>query len=172
MARSRAGERRKVPVTPQVTSNSSSSSEEGLEAVVQQRKLNLALNPPIPLEVPTTVEDRGLKFFYSQFLTASSVAREGPFVLSNASFLSTVSVESQFRDAVVSVGLAALANVTRDRSLRLVAREKYATSLNAVRLAVANPLQASPIQILKIILMIGLYEVCPIDPRSALASLG
>ncbi|KAJ5525679.1 hypothetical protein N7494_012329 [Penicillium frequentans] len=157
-AKSRAGERRKTPVTPQVNSDSSSS-EEDLKAVVQQRKLTLALNPSIPLEVPTTVEDRGLNFFCSQFVTASAAAMEGPFVLSKTSFISTISVELQFRDAVVSVGLAALSNVTRDRSLRLVAREKYAASLNAVRQAVENPLQASPPQIMKIILMIGLYEM-------------
>lgn len=171
-AKSRAGERRKISVTPQVNSNLSSSSEDDLKAVVQQRKLNLALKPSIPLEVATTVEDRGLEFFCSQFVTATSAAIEGPFTLSKTSFLGTISAELHFRDAVVSVGLAALSNVTRDRSLRLVAREKYATSLNVVRQAVENPLQASPPQIMKIILMIGLYEVCPIDQRIILASLG
>ncbi|KAJ5671090.1 hypothetical protein N7507_000217 [Penicillium longicatenatum] len=156
-AKSRA-ERRKVPVAPE-TSDSSSSSEEDLKAVVQRRKPNVAREPTIPLAVPISVEDRGLTFFCSQFVTATSAAMEGPFVLSKSCFLSTVSVELPFRDAVVSVGLAALSNVTRDRSLRLVAREKYAGSLNAVRRAVENPLQARPNQTLKIIFMIGLYEM-------------
>ncbi|KAJ6090485.1 hypothetical protein N7486_009300 [Penicillium sp. IBT 16267x] len=157
--KSRAGERRKVPITPQVNSDASLSSEEDLKAVVQRQKLTLELNPTIPLAVPTSVEDQGLKFFCSQFVTASSAAMEGPFVLSKSSFLSTISAELPFRDAVISVGLAALSNVTRDRSFQLVAREKYASSLNAVRQAVENPLQARPHQTLKIILMIGLYEM-------------
>ncbi|KAJ5923927.1 hypothetical protein N7466_008114 [Penicillium verhagenii] len=159
-AKSRAGERRKVPAAPVLKSDASStSSEEELKAAVPQRRLILPLVPTVPIAVSTTVEDLGLKFFCTQFVTASSAAMDGPFVLSTSSFIDTVSVELSFRDAVASVGLAALSNVTRDRSLRLAAREKYALSLNAVRQAVANPLQARPNETIKIILMIGLYEM-------------
>ncbi|KAJ6059522.1 Chondroitin AC/alginate lyase [Penicillium canescens] len=40
------------------------------------------------------------------------------------------------RDAVVSVGLAAMSNVNRDKALRTLSREKHATVISAVQKAV------------------------------------
>ena len=65
------------------------------------------------------------------------------------------------RDAAISVGLAAKSNVTRDRSMRLVAKEKYAATISSVRVAVENPQQTNPDQTFKLIVMLSLYEVRP-----------
>ncbi|KAJ5646009.1 hypothetical protein N7490_002381 [Penicillium lividum] len=147
-AKSRAGEGRKVPVATLLKSDASKRCAKQYKAVLSQGKPNLMPIPTIPLAVPASVEDQGL-----------SRGNGGAFFSSNSPFLSTVSVELPFRDAVLSVGLAALSNVNRDPSLRLAAREKYAASLQNVRRAVENPLQARLNQTLKIILMIGLYEM-------------
>ena len=119
----------------------------------------------IPAVVSSNVEDQGLKFFLTQFVTAVSGVEEGPFIISSSPLLKTLAKELPLRDAVVSVGLAALANVTRDRCLHTLAREKYLGAINTVRQAVENPKQANPDQTLKLILMLSLYEVCTVSPH-------
>ncbi|KAJ5758609.1 hypothetical protein N7520_005765 [Penicillium odoratum] len=158
-AKSRAGEGRKVPVATLLKSDASKRCAQQSKAVLSQAKPNPMPIPTISLAVSASLEDQGLRFFCTQFVTDAAAAMEGPFFLSKLPFLNTVSVELPFRDAVLSVGLAALSNVTRDPSLRLAAREKYVASLQTVRRAVENPLQARPNQTLNIILMIGLYEM-------------
>jgi hypothetical protein len=63
------------------------------------------------------------------------------------------------RDAVVSVGLAAMSNVNRDKALRILSREKHATVISAVQMAVGNPAQANPDCTFHLIVMLSLYEV-------------
>ncbi|KAJ5175891.1 uncharacterized protein N7482_001768 [Penicillium canariense] len=73
--------------------------------------------------------------------------------------------ESSLRDAVVSVGLAAMSNVTQDRALSLAAREKYVATINVVQRAVENPESANVNQTFKIILMLSLYEMVCCTPN-------
>lgn len=63
------------------------------------------------------------------------------------------------RDATISVGLAAMSNVSQDRVLSLAAREKYVAAINVVRTAVQNPEHANANQTFQIIIMLTLYEV-------------
>lgn len=115
--------------------------------------------PTIPAAVPSSVDEQGLKFFFSQFVTAISAVENSPYDIKSRPSLRDVSLEARLQDAVISVGLAALANVTRDRSLLLVSREKYVAAINSVRLAVGNAEQANPDQTFKLIVMLSLYEV-------------
>jgi hypothetical protein len=117
------------------------------------------LVPTIPAAVSSSVDEQGLKFFFNRFVTAISAVENSPYDIKSPPFLRDISLEARLRDAVISVGLAALANVTRDRSLLLVSREKYVAAINTVRLAVGNPEQANPDQTFKLIVMLSLYEV-------------
>lgn len=83
--------------------------------------------------------------------------------------LRTIPVEAPLQNAVIAVGLGALSNVTKDKSLSVIARAKYATAINVVRAAVENPKQANPAETFKIIVMLSLYEVCKMqNPGAAL----
>lgn len=73
--------------------------------------------------------------------------------------MATIPNELPLRDAVMAVGLAAMSNVTHDKSLLSAAREKYLAALNIVRAAVENPQLANPVLTFKLILMLSLFEV-------------
>jgi hypothetical protein len=107
------------------------------------------------------VEEQGLSFFFLRFVTTVPRLEHAPLEVEISPLLGSVLLHAPVRDAAISVGLAARSNVTRDRSLRLVAKEKYAAAISSVRVAVENPQQANPDQTLKLIIMLGLYEVRP-----------
>ena len=68
-------------------------------------------------------------------------------------------MQSPLRDATVSVGLAAMSNVSQDRALSLAAREKYVAAINVVRRAIENPEKANANLTFHIIVMLSMYEV-------------
>lgn len=100
-----------------------------------------------------------MRFFFNRFTTTVSALGSSPYDIKSPPFLKAISLEAGIRDSVISVGLAAMANVTRDRSLLLVSREKYVAAINSVRMAVGNPEQANPDQTFKLIVLLSLYEV-------------
>lgn len=129
------------------------------------------LVPTIPAAVPSSMEEQGLKFFFNRFVTAISAVQNSPYDIKSPPFFNAISLEARLRDAIISVGLAAMANVTRNRSLLLASREKYVAAINSVRLAVGNPEQANPDQTFKLIVMLSLYEVRSTVPTSPVANL-
>jgi hypothetical protein len=70
-----------------------------------------------------------------------------------------INLDQSSRDAVISVGLAALSNVNNDKSLRILSREKHAMVIKAVREVVEDPAQANPDTTVSLIIMLSLYEV-------------
>ncbi|KAJ5666743.1 hypothetical protein N7462_011152 [Penicillium macrosclerotiorum] len=162
VAKSRSEARRKLLDWSEDVSDSSSHGA-GLcqsDSVDWSQTLQLALAPTLPKTVPSSVDDQGLKFFNHQFVTSiARIDEDVPYPLEISPFLSTLPDQSPLRNAVVSVGLAAMSNVTRDRSLLLVARERYVASINFVRSAVEFPEKANPDETLKTILMLSLYEM-------------
>lgn len=128
-------------------------------AAVPKRQPHVVLASTVPAPVSSTVEDRGLKFFFHQFVTAVPGPQGSSYNLNSTPLLNTLPAEAPLRNAAGLIGLGALANVTRDKYLLLVAREKYVTAINIVRSAVGNPEQANTQQIFKIIVLLSLYEV-------------
>lgn len=130
--------------------------------LVAQNNEPHVLVPEIPTVVSTPVDEQGLEFFFNQFANRfvgpHSLSPKG--IASLPPLLQTVFDELPLRDAVVAVGLAALANIKRDRVLRLAAQEKYVIAIKYVRQAVANPTYADPDHTVKLIVMLTLYEVC------------
>ncbi|KAJ5666398.1 uncharacterized protein N7477_008846 [Penicillium maclennaniae] len=105
------------------------------------------------------MEEHGLSFFFYRFVTAISMLEQPPPQLEVPHLLGQMLLRPPVRDAAISVGLAAKSNVMRDRSMRLVAKEKYATAISSVRVAVENPQQANLDQTFKLIFMLSLYEM-------------
>ncbi|KAJ5729372.1 uncharacterized protein N7483_003880 [Penicillium malachiteum] len=168
LAKSRSAEREGITQgsTLSHTSSSKRSTRDQSKTVVLSWKLNQpSLVISVPASVPTNVENQGLNFFFTQFVTEISGIDDFSFILSSSHLLGTPTVELPLQNAAISIGLAALSNVTRDRSLLLVAREKYVSCINLVRQAVENPDQANPDLILKLILMLGLYEMVCCNPN-------
>lgn len=110
------------------------------------------------------MEEQGLRFFFNRFATSVQKAGDNTSLLEISSLatsplIASVQNELPLREAVMAVGLAAMSNVTRDKSSLLVAREKYVAALNVVRAAVENPQLANPELTFKIIVMLSLFEV-------------
>lgn len=117
---------------------------------------------PNILAISTPLDDQGLGFFINRFVTPMPI-RVGGYLRVNSvqesPFFREINSDSSLRDAVVSVGLAAMSNVKRDRPLRILSREKHARVIKTVREAVGNPAQANPDRIFPLIVMLSLYEV-------------
>lgn len=64
-----------------------------------------------------------------------------------------------FFDAVSSVGLAGLSNVTKDKSLMLAAKHKHAETLSHVASVLSNLKNADLGETLKEVLLLGIFEV-------------
>lgn len=132
------------------------------DALVCTSKGQQILTPRIiaPLSIP--LEDQGLRFFVNRFVTrvANRTGRSlHAGTMQPSPHLGAVALDQSSRDAVVSVGLAALSNVNNDRELRILSREKHAMVIRAVRKIVENPAQADPDRTFHLIIMLSLYEV-------------
>jgi hypothetical protein len=152
--------------------DSSDSSDEGsnistngfgpsrLNYVAQPERTRMVIVPKMPAVVPSSLEEQGLKFFFDRFVCAIS-GLDGDILsgLQTPPFLKAILMQSPLRDATISVGLAAMANVYQDRALLLAAREMYVAAINYVRRAVQNPEQANANQTFHIIVMLSMYEV-------------
>ena len=113
-----------------------------------------------PLSVP--LEDQGLRFFVNRFVTRIAT-KDGSLHIGTVQpspAVGAITLDQSSRDAVISVGLAALSNVNNDRALRILSREKHLAAIKAVREVVENPTQANPDRTLHLIVMLSLYEVC------------
>jgi hypothetical protein len=79
------------------------------------------------------IDGQGLQFFSHHFSTAPWASGSFPHGKQQNLLFQDLDVDTSFRNSVVSVGLAALSNVKRDRGLLSLARQRYGESLRAVR---------------------------------------
>ncbi|CAI7602217.1 unnamed protein product [Penicillium glandicola] len=130
--------------------------------------------PPPRITAPLSIslEDQGLRFFVNRFVTRMATEPGSPRVgiVQPSPHFGAIALDQLSRDAVVSVGLAALSNVNNDRAQRILSREKRAMVIKAVRKVVENPAQANPHKTFHLMLMLGLYErsVRALDHRAHL----
>ncbi|KAJ6011850.1 transcriptional regulator family: Fungal Specific TF, partial [Penicillium canescens] len=124
----------------------------------------LLASPRIAVSSP--VEEQGLKFFINRFVTPKLARPDGsPHALQPSHYFRAMNYDQSARDAVVSVGLAAMSNVNRDKALRTLSREKHATVISAVQKAVGNSSQANPDSTFHMIVMLSLYEMVSCSPN-------
>ncbi|CAI7648448.1 unnamed protein product [Penicillium palitans] len=137
------------------------------DALVCRSRGQPILTPRIIAPLSISLEDQGLRFFVNRFVTRM-VNRTGrslhPDIVQPSPHLGAVALDQSSRDAVVSVGLAALSNVNNDRELRILSREKHAMVIKAVREILENPAQANPDRTFHLIIMLSLYEMVSCTP--------
>lgn len=108
--------------------------------------------------LPQDVNAYGLQFFFQHF--SSKPSGEGSFSRrSSQHMFHDLDTDPSFRNAVISIGLAALSNVKRDRALLSVARQQYGISLRSVRRGVEVPPCDNAGSLLKMISMLAIFEV-------------
>ncbi|KAJ5223812.1 hypothetical protein N7468_008354 [Penicillium chermesinum] len=165
-AKSRAGERQKVGTDlckdkilpnswPSITWPNPPISE------AAERKLITREPPALPAVVSSSADEQGLRFFFDRFTHRYNGVNSANLteVSELPPLLQIVFDELSIRDAVVAVGLAALANIKHDRALRLASQEKYVVALRYTRQAVENPDGAHPSHTFILIMMLTLYEM-------------
>ncbi|KAF9237704.1 transcriptional regulator family: Fungal Specific TF [Penicillium roqueforti] len=138
------------------------------DALVCRSRSQLIRTPRIaaPLSIP--LEDQGLRFFINRFVTRIVTKEDGSLQIGTVKpspEVGAITLDQSSRDAIVSVGLAALSNVNNDRELRILSREKHVTVIKAVREVVENPTQANPDRTLHLIVMLSLYEMVSCTPN-------
>ncbi|KAJ5822519.1 Chondroitin AC/alginate lyase [Penicillium robsamsonii] len=122
------------------------------------------LTPTLRITTPmsTPLEDQGLRFFINSFVTRMATRPNGSIDVGGkppSPHFGAINLHRSSRDAVISVGLAALSNVNNDRALRILSREKHALVIKAVREVVQNPTQANPDKAFHLIVMLSIYEM-------------
>ncbi|KAJ5962891.1 hypothetical protein N7501_007832 [Penicillium viridicatum] len=137
------------------------------DALVCRSRGQQILTPRIIASLSVPLEDQGLRFFVNRFVTriANRTGRSlYAGTMQPSPHLGAVALDQSSRDAVVSVGLAALSNVNNDRELRILSREKHAMVIQAVRKIVENPAQADPDRTFHLMIMLSLYEMVSCTP--------
>ncbi|KAJ5907720.1 hypothetical protein N7495_000402 [Penicillium taxi] len=160
-AKSRSGERRKKPDS---SPDSSSSTSESISLAVRNKRY-IVPTPTIPKPVSSSVEDQGFNFFFYRFVISASGIQKASYNLNTFPFLAHIPKEPPLQDAIVSVGLGALSNITRDRSLQIIAREKYGAVIKSIRQAVGNTQQTNPTKIIRMMVLLSLYEMVSCGPK-------
>jgi hypothetical protein len=136
----------------------------------------------VPAPLTTPIESIGIRFFYHNYLDiqltlpSSPTSTSTPHASSNPPDLSLdlaalpfwrlVGHHKYFTDAVVSVGLAGLANVRKEQGLMVVAHGKYTDTLRRVAGSLKNPEGADLGATLRAVMMLALFELVNTNPES------
>jgi hypothetical protein len=116
---------------------------------------------------PRDIDTHGLLFFVHNFSSApffdGSFANKYP-----KSLFEEVEVDASLRNSVISIGLAAVSNVNRDPALLSEARQRYGVTLNEVRRTILNLSYANVGSVLRLILMLAIFEVSVSETGSSL----
>lgn len=115
----------------------------------------------VPVSISVSPEELGLRFFFNTFVTTAFINAKNRDARTSQDpeFFGALPLDPSFRDSLVAVGLYAMSNVKRDSALRTVAREKYVSTIRYIRSVVMDPVRANTKHAIKILLMLGLYEV-------------
>jgi hypothetical protein len=126
----------------------------------------LVLSVPSPVEArlllvanARPLVDEGLTFFFTHYVTvASKVANEQVDV--TTPLWPWLFMQNRTVDAVSSVGLAGLSNVTKDPNLMLIARRKHSDTLKRVIEELSDTANADLDMLFKKVVMLIVFEVC------------
>jgi hypothetical protein len=113
----------------------------------------------IPSSLPQPLQNLGVRFFFEKY-----ALHELPLATKYRTWLATCCEESQKRPscpglAVNAVGLAGVANITKDCKFASQAKEKYHAALTALDTALRDPITAAKDETLAAVIVLGHYEV-------------
>ena len=122
--------------------------------------LQSILSAVYPLELDLhTPEHKGLAFFFTHYASINSPFMDGTLDPKMSPIVVDLQRNKPFYDAVSSIGLAGLSNVTNDKSLMLAAKHKHAETLSHVA-GVLNKIDSADLkETLKQVILLGIFEV-------------
>ncbi|KAL5003680.1 hypothetical protein BDV10DRAFT_1701 [Aspergillus recurvatus] len=126
-------------------------------------KGNGVLSRPLPM-TSLDIDTHGLQFFFQQFSHKPAVES---LPRGWQAMFRELDTNTSFRNAVVSVGLAALSNVKRDRALLTVARQRYGAALKSVRSIVESQPRGDVAVLLKMIMALAIFEMVDAKPETS-----
>ncbi|OKL64585.1 hypothetical protein UA08_00587 [Talaromyces atroroseus] len=108
-----------------------------------------------------SIEEGGLSFFLNRFTTVTQWSLAGQSSIDGTihPFIRSLISTEPSRDALISVGLAALSNVTGDKACLRLALQKYVNGIMHVRKALEEPAKADLDDTLKLAAMLTLFEI-------------
>lgn len=139
-------------------SNSKGYSSSGPLAIASDFELQAEYQTALPLRLEFfTLEERGLSFFFTHYISAITPFSVGAPGAEISSFWSRG--DESFFNAASSVGLAGLSNVTNDRSLMLTAHRKHMAALNHVAGVLNNIDNTKLGETVKEVMLLAIFEV-------------
>lgn len=135
-----------------------------IPALPWDSELQSILSAVYPLELDLhTPEHRGLAFFFTHYSSINSPFIDGTLDPKMSPLVVDLQRSKPFYDAVLSIGLAGLSNVTNDKSLMLAAKHKHAETLSHVA-GVLNKIDSADLEeTLKQVMLLGIFEVVDCD---------
>jgi hypothetical protein len=109
---------------------------------------------------PTPDEDKGITFFFDHYVMILSHSTGEKINYKTTTFWPHLWTNRLFFNAVCSVGLAALSNVTKDEAMMVAARQKYLELMKYVAAALKNLDEVDLEDTLKAVMMLAIFEVC------------
>ncbi|KAL5043505.1 hypothetical protein BDW71DRAFT_199707 [Aspergillus fruticulosus] len=128
---------------------------------------NVVLSRPISM-TSLDIDTHGLQFFFQQF---SHKPADESLLRGSQAMFRDLDTNISFRNAVVSVGLAALSNVKPDRALLTVARQRYGAALKSVRSIVESQPRGDVAVLLKMIMALAIFEMVDAKPETSSSDL-
>lgn len=121
----------------------------------------LVLSSPTPLTISLTSQclDEGVSFFLDHYMTINANYPSREINLPKSLIWPPIFGNRAFNDAVSSVGYAGLANVTKNPAYAIVARRKYAASLQNITLALKDTSKVDLDATFKSVLVLAAFEV-------------
>lgn len=118
---------------------------------------------------PDFFEDKGISFFFAHYVMILSTSTGEAVHYRATPFWPQLWTNKLFFNAVCSVGLAALSNVTKDQVMMVKARQRYLELVGYVAKALKNLDEVDLEDILKAVTMLAIFEV--VNSRSGDTSI-
>lgn len=119
----------------------------------------------IPKEVYATRDDQAIQFYVEHYVVGHPDEPTATHELRMVDWIHA----PEFRDMMAAVGLASMSNLTGDKMLDTMARQKYGLALQHTASSLANPGAMNLDISLRTVIMLAIYEVrtsrlchCPI----------
>jgi hypothetical protein len=103
--------------------------------------------------------DLGIDFFFTHYVDTSSYFPKASPNIASAMWSELFLNDKMFYDAVSSVGLAGLSNVTNTPEHMVLAKNKYGKTLGRLKAAIQNPSKEAITETFKAVLLLTAFEV-------------
>lgn len=115
------------------------------------------IDPYLEQLVQPSEDDTAISYFFSRFVISDG--RSSPIPMGFVPYIIQTGADTLLSTAIVSVGMAALANVSGSPSRALAARQKYIYSLSLTRVALDDLSLVHADAVFMAVLLLAMFEV-------------